>query len=229
MPLKNGDFILLDYVAKVKETGEAFDVTIEDVAKREGLYKEGQVYEPKLVVIGEGWMLKAVEEALLKSDVGRTEVVEVPPEKAFGPRDPTKVKLIPLRRLAEKGVSPRIGMRVEYEGKLAIVRSVGGGRVQLDFNPPLAGKTLVYEVMIKKKLKTKREKVAALVHRRMPTVDVEKFKLRFGKASVIIEMPEEAFYIEGIQVAKRGIALDVQKFFPRVNDVKFIETFKRQT
>jgi hypothetical protein len=39
-------------------------------------------------------------------------------------------------------------------------------------------------------------------------------------------MPEEAFYLEGIQVAKRGIVMDVQKFFPQITSVKFTETFK---
>jgi len=59
MILKKGDFILINYTARVKETNEVFDTTLEEVAKKEHLYKEGEIYEPKLVVIGEGWMLKA--------------------------------------------------------------------------------------------------------------------------------------------------------------------------
>ena len=229
MPLQNGDFILIDYVGKVKETGEVFDTTIEEVAKKERLYKEGEIYEPKLVVLGEGWILKALEEEILKLDVGGKSTIEIPPEKAFGPRDPNKVKLVPLRRLVAKGITPKIGMRIEYEGKMATVRTVGAGRVQLDFNPPLAGKTLVYEVTVQKKLKTKTEKINALIHRRIPIVEIEKFKLKTTKTSVTIEMPEDAFYIEGIQLAKRGIAMDIQKFFPEVTTVKFIETFKRES
>jgi len=228
MPLQNGDFILIDYVGKVKETGEVFDTTIEEVARKERLYKEGEIYEPKLVVLGEGWILKALEEEILKLDVGTKSTIEIPPEKAFGPRDPEKVKLVPLRRLVAKGITPQIGMRVEYEGKMATVRTVGAGRVQLDFNPPLAGKTLVYEVTVQKKLETKTEKINALIHRRIPIVEIEKFKLKIAKTSVTIEMPEDAFYIEGIQLAKRGIAMDIQKFFPEVTTVKFIETFKRE-
>ena len=54
MPIEKGDFILIDYVAKVKETGEVFDTTTEEVAKKERLYKEGEIYESKLVVVGEG-------------------------------------------------------------------------------------------------------------------------------------------------------------------------------
>jgi len=229
MPLQNGDFILIDYVGKVKETGEVFDTTIEEVARKERLYKEGEIYEPKLIVLGEGWILKALEEEILKLDVGTKSTVEIPPEKAFGPRDPEKVKLVPLRRLVAKGITPQIGMRVEYEGKMATVRTVGAGRVQLDFNPPLAGKTLVYEVTVQKKLKTKTEKINALIHRRIPIVEIEKFKLKITKTNVTIEMPEDAFYIEGIQLAKRGIAMDIQKFFPEVTTVKFIEIFKRES
>ena len=229
MPLQKGDFILIDYVGKVKETGEVFDTTIEEIARKERLYKEGEIYEPKLVVLGEGWILKALEEEILKLDVGTKSTIEIPPEKAFGPRDPEKVKLVPLKRLVAKGITPQIGMRVEYEGKMATVRTVGAGRVQLDFNPPLAGKTLVYEVTVQKKLETKTEKINALIHRRIPIVEIEKFKLKTTKTSVTIEMPEDAFYIEGIQLAKRGIAMDIQKFFPEVTTVKFIETFKRES
>jgi len=229
MALQKGDFILLDYIAKVKETNEVFDTTIEEVAKKERLYKEGEIYEPKLVVIGEGWVLKALDESLTNMDVGKTETVEIPPEKAFGPRDPEKVRRVPLRHLTAKGITPTLGMRLEYDGKMATVRAIGAGRVLLDFNPPLAGKTLVYEVTVKKKLETPEEKIAALIHRRIPNVEVEKFKFTIKAKNVSIEMPEEAFYLEGIQVAKRGIALDIQKFFPEITTVKFTETFKAES
>ncbi len=229
MPIEKGDFILVDYVGKIKETNEVFDTTIEEVAKKEGLYKEGGIYEPKLVVVGEGWVLKALDESLLNLEVGKTEKIEIPPEKAFGHRDPEKVKLIPLRRLTSRGITPKLGERIEIDGKLAIVRTIGSGRVQLDFNHPLAGKTLVYEVTVKKKLEEKKEKIAALIHRRIPVVEIDKFNLKVTKVGVTIEVPEEAFYVEGIQLAKRGIAMDIQKFFPEVTSVKFVEVFKKKT
>ena len=76
MALQKGDFILIDYTAKVKETGEVFDTTIEEIAKKEHLYKEGEIYEPKLIVIGEGWVLKALDESFLNMEVGKTSSVE---------------------------------------------------------------------------------------------------------------------------------------------------------
>jgi peptidylprolyl isomerase len=226
MALRKGSFILIDYVARVKETGEVFDTTIEETAKKERLYKEGEIYEPKLVVIGAGWVLEALDESLITMEVGKTASVEIPPEKAFGKRAPEKVKRVSLRQLTAKGITPSIGMRVEYNGKMATVRTLGAGRVLLDFNAPLAGKTLIYEVTVQKKLRTGKQKIAAIIHRRTPVV--EEFKFTVKEKTVNIEMPEEAFYLEGIQVTKRGVAMDIQRFFPKITTVKFTETFKAE-
>jgi peptidylprolyl isomerase len=228
MALEKGDFVLLDYTARVKETNEVFDTTIEETAKREHLYKEGEIYEPKLVVVGEGWVLKALDEDLTKMEISKHTSAEVSPDKAFGQRDPEKVRRVPLRHLLAKGITPTLGMRVEYNDKAATVRAIGAGRVLLDFNLPLAGKTLIYEMTIRKKLETMSEKIGALIHRRVLAVEETKFKFTIRAKTVNIDMPEEAFYLEGIQVAKRGIASDVQRFFPKITLVKFTESFKAE-
>jgi peptidylprolyl isomerase len=227
VPIQKSDFIVVDYTGKVKETGEVFDTTSEETAKANKLYKEGDIYEPRLIVTGEGWLLKALDEALLTFKLNKEETVEIPPENAFGNRDPEKVKLIPVKRLAARGITPRLGAQIEYDKRLATVRTMGSGRVTLDFNPPLAGKTLVYEVTIQKQLKTAEEKVSALIHRRIPAVEVEKFEFKIGKAEVTINMPAEAFYIEGIQLAKRGISMDIQRFLPELTTIQFVEYFAK--
>jgi len=228
MVLKKSDFVLIDYTAKVKETNETFDTTIEEIAKKANLHKEGEIYEPKLVVIGEGWVLKTLDESLPTMKFNKSTSVEITPEKAFGPREPEKVKRVSLRQLTAKGINTSIGMRVEFNGKMASIRSIGAGRVLLDFNPPLAGKTLVYEVTIKKKLESLEEKIGALIHRRIPDAEQSNFKFKIEEETVEIEMPEETFYLEGIQVAKRGIVTDLRKFFPQILTTKFVETFKAQ-
>lgn len=229
MTLQKSDFILVEYTGKVKETNKVFDTTVEETAKKERLYREGENYEPKLVVIGERWVLQALDENLTSTEVSKATSFEIPPEKAFGMRDPEKVKRVPLRQLTAKGITPKIGMRIEYTGKMATIRATGAGRVLLDFNPPLAGKTLVYELTIKKKLDTPEEKIAALIHRRVPEVEENKFKFMIEDKTLSIKMPEDAFYVEGIQIAKRGIALDVQRFIPEIIKVKFFEVFEQKT
>ena len=161
-------------------------------------------------------------------EINKPATVEIAPDKGFGQRDPEKVKLVPLKQLLAKEINPVIGARIEYQGKMASVRSIGAGRVLLDFNPPLAGKTLIYDVTVSKKLESNEEKIGALIHRRVPVVEENKFKLTIQDKSLTIDMPEVAFYIEGIQIAKRGIALDIQKFIPDLAETKFVETFKAE-
>jgi FKBP-type peptidyl-prolyl cis-trans isomerase 2 len=228
MTFQKADFIVIDYSAKVKETNEFFDTTYEDVAKKEHLHKEGEIYEPKLVVVGEGWVLKALDDGLTAMELKTPATVEISPEKGFGQRDPEKVKRVPLRHLLEKDINPVIGARIEYQGKMASVRAIGAGRVLLDYNPPLAGKTLIYEVTVSKKLESNEEKIAALIHRRILQVEEKQFKLTIQDKTLTIDMPEVAFYIEGIQIAKRGIAIDIQKFIPDLTETKFVESFKAE-
>jgi peptidylprolyl isomerase len=228
MPLQKADFIMINYSAKVKETNEVFDTTNEDVAKKEHLYKEGEIYEPKLVVVGEGWVLKALDDSLTTMEISKPATVEIPPDKGFGQRDPEKVKRVPLRQLVAKDINPVVGGRIEYQGKMASVRAIGAGRVLLDYNAPLAGKTLIYEVTVSKKLETNDEKIGALIHRRIPAVEENKFKLAVQDKTLTIDMPEVAFYIEGIQIAKRGIAMDIQKFILDLTETRFVETFKAE-
>jgi len=230
MTLQKGNFILINYTAKVKETNEVFDTTIEETSKKEHLHKEGEIYEPKLIVIGEGWVLKILDESLATMEINKAQSVEIPPEKGFGPRDPEKIKRISLKQLLAKDIhNPTIGMRIEYGGKNATIRSIGAGRVLLDFNPPLAGRTLIYDVTVNKKLETNEERIAALIHRRIPVVEEAKFKLAIQEKVLTIDMPEDTFYVEGVQIAKRGIAMDVQKFLPEMAEIKFVETFKSET
>jgi len=228
MALQKGDFILISYTAKVKETNDVFDTTYEDVAKKEHLYKEGKIYEPKLVVVGESWVLKALDDSLTTMEINKPATVEIPPEKGFGQRDPEKIRLVSLKQLLAKDINPVVGAQIEFQGKDAVVRSIGAGRVLLDFNPALAGKTLIYDLAVGKKLESNEEKIGALIHRRVPVVEENNFKLTIQDKSLTIDMPEVAFYIEGIQIAKRGIALDIQKFIPDLTETKFVEVFKAE-
>jgi peptidylprolyl isomerase len=228
MALQKGDFILIDYVAKVKETNEVFDTTKEDVAKKEHLHKEGQIHEPELVVVGENWVLKALDDALTTIELCKPCTVEISPEKGFGQRDPEKIKRVSIKQLYAKEINPVVGARIEFQGKNATIRSVGAGRVLLDFNAPLAGRTLIYDVTVTKKLETAEQKIGALVHRRVPVVEENKFKLTIKGCDLTIDLPEETFYVEGIQIAKRGIAMDIQKFLPELIETRFVETFKAE-
>jgi hypothetical protein len=71
------------------------------------------------------------------------------------------------------------------------------------------------------------DKIRNLLHRGLPSVDQEKFNVKISGGRVDIEVPEEAFFLEGLQVAKRTITADIEKFFPKLETVTFVETFKK--
>jgi len=227
--IKDGSFIFLDYVATVKETNEVFSATKEEEAKKAGIYREGGEYEPQLLVVGSGWFPKGLEEGLMGHDKGENFTVELTPEKAYGSRDPSKIRSYPIRKFRSEETRLQPGARVETDGKLGVIRSIGAGRVQVDFNPPLAGKTLIYAVEIKDVIEEEVPRILALMHRRMPSVPAEKFNLKVSDSAVSVEIPNEAFLMEGLQIIKRAIFNDVTGFLHDVNVVVFIENYSKET
>src|SRR6266487_7000207 len=226
MPVKPGDFLLVNFTLKVKESGETVDTTYDAVAKDARLHREDSTYGPRFIILGEGWLPKGLEDSLVGVDIGKQTTVELPPEKGYGARDPSKMKLVPLRRFRDKE-TPLPGERIEFDGRPAVVRAVGAGRVQVDYNHPLAGRTLVYDVSIDKVLDNENEKILNLIALRIPEVPKEKFALKKHQSDLTIDVPEEAFYLSGLQVAKKAVTSDLQKFFPDIGTVAFQEVFKR--
>ncbi len=223
--MNQNSLILINYTTKIKDTGEVIETTLEDVAKANNIYKEGAKYEPKLVAVGKGWILKALEEELLKHNVGEKFTVELPPEKAFGPRDPSKIKIIPLRKFGDKASEVRVGVEVEVNGQIGTVIAVNSGRVSVDFNDRLAGKTLVYEIEILKEITDLNEKIQRLIQRR---IDIDSPVFTVVQDKVRIEIPEQYFLSEGLQYIKRAIANDIMDLIPDIKQVEFAEIYSRK-
>jgi peptidylprolyl isomerase len=106
------------------------------------------------------------------------------------------------------------------------VRFIGSGRVQVDFNHRLAGKTLSYNVNILKILKTDDEKATSLIKRRL-LVDKDKISIEFNKSELSITLPEESFLIDGLQVIKKAITGDLFKFITSIESIKFLEIYSK--
>ncbi|HVX01659.1 MAG TPA: FKBP-type peptidyl-prolyl cis-trans isomerase [Nitrososphaera sp.] len=222
--MDKGSLVLVDYTAKVKDTNEVFETTREEEAKKTDLYDPTRKYEPRLVSVGEAWVLKGLDEALAKAGVGDKLNVEVTPDKGFGERDPNKVRMIPQRKLGDKADDVHVGDVVELDDRTGIVRYVGSGRLQVDFNHRFAGKTLVYDVNVMKKLDADSDKITALIKRRIPLED-NKIKFNLSGANLDLELPEETYMAEGLQIIKRAVANDIFKFVPTIKNIKFIESY----
>ena len=226
MTLENGALILADYTAKVKDTGLIIDTTRKEDAEKAGNADPTRTYEPRLIAVGEGWVLKGLDEALQKADANQTIDVELTPEKAFGVRDPNRVSRIPIKKFGEKAAELEIGAEIEVDNRVGIVRSIESGRVLIDFNHKYAGKTLQYNLEIKQKLDERSQQVEALIRRRLP---IEKEKVKFeavGETEVKVIIPNDYFLLDGLQIIKRGISTDLFKFIKPLDKVSFVEEYE---
>ncbi len=227
MPVKPGDFLLVNFTLKVKESGQTVDTTYDAVAKDSHIHRGDTPYGPRFIILGEGWLPKGLEDSLVGIDVGKQTTVELPPEKGYGARDPAKMRLVPLRRFRDKQIDPVPGAEIDLDGRPAVVRAVGAGRVQVDYNHPLAGRTLIYDVSVEKVLDDESEKILNVISKRIPEVAKTKFAVERSGNELTIDVPEEAFYLSGLQVAKKAVTSDLQKYFADIDTISFREVFKR--
>ncbi|MEM3993181.1 MAG: peptidylprolyl isomerase, partial [Desulfurococcaceae archaeon] len=167
MPFNKGDFLLIEYTVKIKDTGTIVETTDAELAKRENIYESNRIYGPVLIVLGKNWLNTYVEEEISKMIENEEKEIEVTPDKAYGERDPGKVKVFSIREFQRRGYSINIGDVVEIGGARGVIKQISGGRVVVDFNHPLAGKTLIYKVKIVKKLEDFNEKIKALAIRHL--------------------------------------------------------------
>ena len=228
MPLVKGSLVLVDYTARIKDTNDIFDTTREEEATKTNLYDPPHKYEPRIVSSGESWVLQGLDEALSTANVGDKLNIEVPPEKGFGKRDDSKIRMIPQRKLGDKADEVGVGDEIEIDNRRAIVRYIGSGRIQVDFNHRFAGKTLLYDANVLKKLDSDDEKVNALIKRRMG-VDETKLQVNLAVPNLEIQLPEDTYLAEGLQIVKRAVANDIFKFVPTIKNIKFVESYQAPT
>jgi FKBP-type peptidyl-prolyl cis-trans isomerase 2 len=225
--VENESLIYVDYSATTKDDGVVFDTTMMEVAKDSGIFREDDRYEPMLVAVGWNWLVAAVEEELVGMKIGESKTVEVPPEKGAGERDPTKVKMIAKTKLAKHGTKPVKGQSITFGKERGVVTAVLGRQVRIDFNSPLAGRILEFDVTVRDIISDPLDKLKAVVKRRMPGVPDEGFNFSIKSKVITIEMPKETRYIQDVQYAEIGIAADALKVVPNAKEVKLVVTFDR--
>ncbi|MDI6738445.1 MAG: peptidylprolyl isomerase [Nanoarchaeota archaeon] len=211
MALKKGDFIEIVYTGKIKESGKVFDTNDKEAAKKDGLFSEKSKYEPIAICIGEGDVVKGLDESFEGKEAGKEFRVEVPAEKAFGKKDAKMYKLVPASVFRGE-MQPVPGMPVQFQNRASgVVKTVSGGRILVDFNHPLAGQDLVYDVKITKHITDDAEKLKGFLKYYLGEADVE---VKEGNAVIKAEVPEP------IQKAL------VEKAMKRIPSLKEIEFFR---
>ncbi len=109
--------------------------------------------EPLEYLQGHGQIIPGLENELYGMAVGEEKSVTVSPGDGYGDYDDSRLQQVPLDAFPEgmeleEGMSVR--MRDSNSGQLfdAYIDEIGDDAVTLDFNHPLAGETLYFEVKI---------------------------------------------------------------------------------
>ncbi len=162
MQIKKNDFIEIEYTGKLKGDGSVFDTTDKKIAQEHHLYREGAEYGPLIICVGEKHVLKGLDTFLTGKELGSYNI-ELNPEDAFGKKDAKLIQLIPARKFTEHNIKPVPGLNVNVDGMLGLVKSASGGRILVDFNHPLSGRELVYDIKVIRIVNDKKEQVQSLL------------------------------------------------------------------
>lgn len=206
--INKGDFVELDYIGRVKETNDIFDVTRAEDAKKHDLFNERAVYRPAIICIGQNMIVKGVDDFLLGKEC-KTYTLELQPEQAFGKKDAKYIKMLPLAVFTKKNIKPFPGLQLNFDGMMGTIKTVSGGRVVVDFNHPLSGRTVVYELHVKRVLTDEREKFKALTEMLFGEVP---FDLKDHKGTISFDVPEQ---LQGNMIKR------IQQLIPTITSVTF--------
>ncbi|VVB85221.1 Putative FKBP-type peptidyl-prolyl cis-trans isomerase [uncultured archaeon] len=220
MSIEKGDFIKLSYSGKTDE-GRVFDTTDEEIAKANNIYNEKGKYGGDIIIVGAGHVVRGLDEALIGKEAGESGSVAIPPEKAFGPRNPELIETVPITKFKER---PQVGMPVEVDNRPGMIIRVIGRMVQVDFNRFLAGQTITYDYEIKEKIEAIEGKVQGL------------FGLYIGK-ELPIQVNDDVLTVEIDQMmnfnqrwlmTKRQIANDIINNTD-IKEVVYLEKYNKET
>jgi len=222
--MEKNDFAKINYIGRIKGTNEIFDLTKEEIAKKEGLYREGQKYGPVTVIVGAGHLVKGLDHAMLGLKAGEKKSLEIKTAEAFGERKADRVKVFTAGQFKNSDVPLVPGVTINMGNLIGKIQSVSGGRVRIDFNHPLAGKDLLYEIEVLEKIDKKEEKARALLD--LYGVDSTKTGVKISGDVLEIEAPEGGQ--EKIGKTKKAITEEMLKYIKEIRIVKITDIYKKK-
>ena len=186
MAVKKGDFIEIEYTGRLKEEKLVFDTTREQAAKDNSIYNQNASYEPVIICLGEGQIVPGLDEELQGKEPGMHKI-ELPPEKAFGKKNAKLIQMVPLKKFTDHQIRPFPGLQINIDNRMGTIKTVSGGRVLVDFNHPLSGKEITYEIEIKRIVTDKKEQIDSLLKLILGIQDA-KIEINANKAKVLMKV-----------------------------------------
>ncbi|MBI2109760.1 peptidylprolyl isomerase [Candidatus Woesearchaeota archaeon] len=205
---KKGDFIQVDFIGKTKDDNKVFDLTREEDAKKHNLHNPKTKYKPLIVCIGERNLLKGLDDFLIEKTPGKY-TIDLKSEEAFGTKNPQLIKMVPLNLFQKQNIKPFPGLRINMDNIIGTVRTVSGGRVVMDFNHPLAGREVIYEIDVKGPITDTTEKIKGFLE---VTLGVSDFELKDNNLTINAQLPE---------AYQKPISDTLKRLIPEVKEIHF--------
>jgi len=211
--IKEHDFIEIEYTGMTKDDSVIFDTTSQETAKENDIHNPDMTYGPVVICVGEGQVLKGLDQQLIGKEPGKEYEFEVGAEQAFGKRSAKLIHLINTSKFLKQNIKPVPGLQVTVDNMAGIVKTVTGSRTLVDFNHPLASKDLLYSAKIDRIVtddKTKAESYLALLlgRKNVDTTLVDGIlKIKTKEA-----MPKEI---------QENLKSKIRKLIPKIKEVAF--------
>jgi len=222
--MQDGTFVEIEYVGRIKESGEIFDLTDEKLAKEKKIFNPQMKYGPVTLILGNRQILLGVEKKIKEMKPGEKKAFTLEPKEAFGERNAELTKTFPLSEFHKQNMNPQVGQFLRLSNNVeGRVLSVSGGRVRVDFNHPLSGKSLDYELKLHRIVEKPEEQITKILE--YYTRGAKAVKLDSEKGVATIELSEDA---NMSPAAKKKVSESIVKFVKGVKEVSFIESYGAQ-
>ena len=238
--VQEGDFVLVKITARTQK-GQIFRVSTEEDAKKAGIYDENKAkqgyYTPEFVIVKKsGFVNEGLTETIKDMNFFEKKSVRIPPTKAFGKRDPQKIERIGIAKFRKlnEGKNPEIGKefikQTQGQTQRGTVTNVVQGRVIIDYNHPLAGQNIDYNLEIIDKIEDFNEKIEYfMINKGIPKDNISDFHVSYIPKSKTLEITiPKMFIFQNLTYVKFGLAMDLQTHMgEEIDDIKFIEIYEK--
>ncbi|TKJ17745.1 peptidylprolyl isomerase [Candidatus Woesearchaeota archaeon B3_Woes] len=214
--IKKQDFVEIEYTGKLKDEGYVFDTTDEKIAKENGLFNEKHTYGPVKIMVGNAQVLPGLDKFIEGKEPG-TFKVELKPEQGFGKKNAKLLKLLPKSIFTKQEINPMPGLPVSIDDMEGMIKTVSGGRCIVDFNHPLSGKELQYDLKINRIVTDEKEKVEAMIELQL---DKKDFEVKLEGENVTITLNTE------VKKPLKDLLADMIKKFTKLKQVEFKDNKK---
>jgi len=137
MTIENGNIVKIHYDVKIGDK----------------IIDSSREKKPLEFKVGEGDVIKGLDEAVVGLDSGEKKTVTMPPEKAYGKRKEGFTHKMPKNKLQESTKGLEKGNIVRYKTDQGVIRfatiaEIKNDDIIFDLNHPLAGETLTFDLEI---------------------------------------------------------------------------------